>query len=85
MAGWESADNARKRLELAGVCVDLEGAVRFTSEAERLYTSTPWVQDIHPCPRKHPYHSRGSHRNPCRRMDAWAGTEAYARQNLQAP
>ena len=28
-----------------GVTVDLEGAVRFTAAAERLYSSTPWAQD----------------------------------------
>jgi len=46
MAGSESADHAKQRLLEAGVCVDLEGAVRFTAAAECIYTSTPWVQDI---------------------------------------
>jgi hypothetical protein len=46
MAGWSDACKAMERLLAAGVEVDLDGGVRFTPEAEQLYTSTPWVHDF---------------------------------------
>ena len=45
MAGRASALSAQQRLLDAGVHVDLEVAVRFTSKAEQLY-STPWKDDF---------------------------------------
>ena len=44
LAGQASALSAQQRLLAAGVVVDLEGAVRFTPEAELLCNSTPFKE-----------------------------------------
>ena len=44
-AGALEASEAKSRLEAEGVVVDLQGGVRFTSDAASAYASSPWSQD----------------------------------------